>query len=51
MTKVTKPNKEFWETEKRPSYMKISKIKNDKSEDGYIIRFKTEKSKKKKLKS
>jgi hypothetical protein len=46
MTKVTKPNKEFWESEKKPAYMKIAKDKSDASGDSHIVRFEREKSKK-----
>ncbi len=49
MTKIVKPKKEFWETDKKPSYMKIAKIKNDVSGDSHIVRFEREKSKKSKL--
>jgi hypothetical protein len=48
MAKITKPKKEFWETEKKPKYMKITKIKSDASDDSHIVRFQPEKPKKKK---
>ena len=50
MTKVTKPSEKFWGTEKQPSYMKITKDKNDANGDAHIVRFEKEKSKKIKLK-
>ena len=41
MVKVIKPKKEFWETEKKPAYLKITKKKNE--ADVHIVRFEKEK--------
>jgi len=46
MAKIEKPNKEFWGTEKQPTYMKIVKDKNNANGDARIVRFEKEKSKK-----
>lgn len=42
MTKVNKPIKEFWESDKKPPYLKISK--------GEIVRFVRQRNKNKKNK-
>ncbi|MDO9231648.1 MAG: hypothetical protein Q7U36_04205 [bacterium] len=47
MTKVTKPNKEFWGTEKQPAFLKISPNVNEVNEGAYKVSLRKDKNQKK----
>ena len=48
MAKVTRPKKEFWETEKKPAYLKIDRKIDETGEKSYNVSLREDKNLRKK---